>query len=355
MTATTSQAALLETSDDWGMVMISRTHCFKHCRRTGGRGLKLALGFAALLWIAGAMAQDYPTRPVRIVVPYAPGGVADIVARIVGEKLHGRLSQPVVVLNKEGAGTIIGTDFVAKSTPDGYTLLLASTAIAMNAALGRKLPYDLVKDLAPVSTVFVQPNVLVVMLSLPVKSVAELVSYAKSHPGELRFGSSGVGAVIHLYTELFAASAGVKLSHVPYKGVAPAMVGLLAGEIDMMFSGITNAAPQVKAAKLRALAITSRQRSAILPEVVPLAEQGLPDFDVTTWYGIFTRNGAPGKIVARLHEELKAVTGMTDVKERFASQGGEARSVAPGEFAALVGRELKTWERIVRSANIKVD
>ena len=302
-----------------------------------------------------AAPHSYPNKPVRMVVPYAPGGVADIVARLLAERLAQNLGQPVIVLNKDGAGTIIGTDYAAKSTPDGYTLLLTSTAIVMNTSSGRKLPYDLRRDLTPLSIFYVQPNVLVVHPSVKAVSVKELIAFAKPQPGKLRYGSSGVGAVIHLYTELFATSAGVTLTHVPYKGVAPAMVDLVGGQIDLMFSGILNALPQVNAGKLRALGLSTRARSSILPDVVPIAEQGLPGFDVKTWYGLFVPARTPKFIMERLHTEIAKIAAMPDFRERLVGHGGEAVAIGPDVFKAQTEQELQIWTRTIQAAHIRID
>ena len=317
-------------------------------------GIALLLTLFAVT-VDAASPHAYPNRPIRIVVPYAPGGVADIVARLLGERLSQSMGQPVVVLNKDGAGTIIGTDYAAKATPDGYTMLLTSTAIVMNAAAGRKLPYDLKRDLAPVSIFYVQPNVLVVNPSVKASGVRELIAYAKANPRRLRYGSSGVGAVIHLYTELFAASAQIQLTHVPYKGVAPAMVDLVAGQIDMMFSGILNAVPHVNAGRLRALGISTKERSSILPDVAPIAAQGVPGFDVKTWYGLFAPAGTPRAVVGRLAQEIAKIAATTEFKERLTGYGGEAVALAPDAFRVQVEQELKIWTKTIQTANIRID
>ena len=313
----------------------------------------------ALLATAGAAhaaAPDtYPVKPIRMVVPYAPGGVADIIARLLTERLSQGLGQPIVVLNKEGAGTIIGTDYAAKSPADGYTMLLTSTAIVMNTAQGRKLPYDLQRDLMPLAIYYVQPNVLVVHPSVKATSVKDLIAYAKANPEKLRYGSSGVGAVIHLYSELFASSAGIKLTHVPYKGVAPAMVDLLGGQIDMMFSGIANAAPHVTAGKLRPLGITTKARSSLMPNVTPLAEQGLPGFDVKTWYGVFLPVNTPKPIVDKLYGEISKIAATRDFREKLAGHGGEGAAIGPKEFSDQVNRELRIWQKTIRDANIRIE
>lgn len=320
-------------------------------RRTRQVALLLSLAISPG-WV---LAQSYPNKPIRMVVPYAPGGPADIVARLLSERLSQSLGQPIVVLNKDGAGTIIGTDYAAKSPPDGYTMLLTSTAIVMNTAHGRKLPYDLQRDFTPLAIYYIQPNVLVINPALKVASVKELIAHAKANPGKLRYGSSGVGAVIHLYSELFASTAGVKLTHVPYKGVAPAMVDLLGGQIDMMFSGIAAAAPHVASGKLRALGISTRTRSELLPDVTPLAEQGVAGFDVKTWYGLFVPARTPKAIVDRLYKEISGIAAARDFRERLAGYGGEAITIGPDEFKAQIGRELKLWRQTIQAANIQIE
>ncbi len=316
------------------------------------KGIFLIISFSISML---AHSQSYPNKPIRLVVPYAPAGVADIVARLMGEKLGQRLGQTIVVFNREGGGSNVGAELVAKSSPDGYTLLIASTALTMNAALTHKIPYDLQRDLAPVGVVFEQPGVMVVHPSVAANNVQELIAYAKTHPGKLRYGSSGVGGVINLVSELFKYQAKIDLTHVPYKGVAPAMVDLVGGQIDMVISGITNAVPLVKIAKIKALAVTSRKRALILPEVQPMCEQGLPDYETSTWYGIFAPSGTPPLIIKRLNDELSKILVQNDVKDRFAHQGGEVRSGSPEEFRALITQNLSTWKKLVAAAGLKAE
>lgn len=326
-----------------------------------GRTFAKAISFSSLVLAttlgaaAAVAAQSYPVKPIRMVVPYAPGGPADIVARLLAERLSQNLGQPIVVLNKDGAGTIIGTEYAARSPPDGYTMLLTSTAIVMNTAQGRKLPYDLQRDLIPLSIYYIQPNVLVVNPSVKAGSVKDLIAYAKANPGQLRYGSSGIGAVIHLYTELFASTAGVKLTHVPYKGVAPALVDLLGGQIDMMFTGIAVAAPHVASGKLRPLGISTKERSSLMPDVAPLAEQGLPAYDVKTWYGLFVPARTPKTIIDRLHGEIGKIAANRDFRERLGGLGGEAVAIGPEQFREQVNRELKIWHKTIQDANIRIE
>ena len=316
----------------------------------GGLVVLVAMG-----WAGAAIAQSYPTKPVRLVVPYSPAGVADIIGRVTAEKLGQRLGQNVVVLNREGGGSVVGTELVAKSTPDGYTLLLASTALTMNAAVNRKSPYDVRRDFAPIGLIFEGPGVLVVHPALPANSVQELIAHARANPGKLRYGSSGVGGVINLVTELFKHQAKVDITHVPYKGVAPAVVDLIGGQIELVIAGVSIAVPQVKSGKLKALGITSRQRSPVLPEVRPIMEQGLPDFETSTWYGVFAPSATPQGILARLNTELVQIAGSAEVRERFANQGGEARSSTREAFAALIDRDLRRWQAVVKAAGLRAE
>ena len=327
------------------------------CRRAGiwRNALRLLTPCFLVLSSSVAIAQPYPTKPIRMVVPFAPAGVADIVARVVSGGLAQRLGQNVVVFNREGGGSIIGIELVAKSSADGYTLLIASSALTMNAAVIRKLPYDAKRDLAPVSLVFEQPGVLVAHPSVPANTVQELIAFARANPGKLRYGSSGVGGVINLVTELFKYQAKVDITHVPYKGVAPAVVDLVGGQIELVMSGITNALPLVKSGKLKALGITSRKRSPVLPDVRPIAEQGLPDFESATWYGVFAPAATPPTILARLNAELVQITGGADVRERFANQGGEARSTTRDELAALIDSDLRRWQTVVKAAGLRAE
>ena len=311
----------------------------------------------AALWglAPQGLAQGYPTKPVRIIVPFPAGGPADLLGRLIAEKLQHGLGQPIVVLNQGGAGTILGVDMAAKSSPDGYTLLLGSVAMVINSSAGRKLPYDMLKDLTPVTLAFSQPLILVLHPSVPLDSVKKLVAFAKSNPGKLTYGSSGVGTSIHLTTALFNNAVGINITHVPYKGVAPALIDLLGGQIDLMFPGISPAVPHLKSGKLKALGVTSRTRSQALPEMPTLIELGVANFESVGWYGVLVPAGTPNAIAARLHTELVKVLTLPDVKETLARQGGEATSSTPERFSAFIGEELKKWTQVIRSANIKVE
>jgi len=320
-------------------------------------GLAAIAALTAASWglVPQGFAQSYPTKPVRIIVPFPAGGPADLLGRVIAEKLQHGLGQPIVVLNQGGAGTILGVDMATKSSPDGYTLLLGSVAMVINSSTGRKLPYDMLKDLTPVTLAFSQPLILVLHPSVPLDSVKKLVAFAKSNPGKLTYGSAGVGSSIHLTTALFSNAVGITMTHVPYKGVAPALTDLLGGQIDLMFPGITPAMPHIKSGKLKALALTSRTRSPAIPGMPTLIELGVPNFESVGWYGMLLPAGTPKAIAARLHTELVKVLTMQDVKETLARQGGEATSSTPERFATFIGEELKKWTTVIRSANIKVE
>lgn len=318
--------------------------------------MKRALAFLLLAaCVSNAAAQRYPDKPVRLIVPFSAGGPADVLGRLIAEKLTRSLGQTVVVINKDGAGTILGVDMAAKSTPDGYTLLLGNVAMVINSSAGKKLPYDLKRDLVPVSLAFTQPLILVINPSLPIASLKEFIAYAKANPGKLKYGSSGVGTSIHLTSELFRNATGIELTHIPYKGAAPAMTDLLGGQIDLMFPGITPVVAHVKSGRLRALGLTSLKRSTALPDVPTMDEQGVKNFESIGWYGALVPAGTPKTIVARLNRELVAALNLPDLKERLASQGGDAVSSSPEQFAAFIDSELKKWSSVIRTANIQVD
>ncbi|HET7159747.1 MAG TPA: tripartite tricarboxylate transporter substrate binding protein [Burkholderiales bacterium] len=302
-----------------------------------------------------AGAQSFPTKPLRLIVPYSAGGPADTVGRLLAERLHQSFGQPVVVVVKDGAGTIIGTEYAARATADGYTILLNTTAIVTNALLYKKLPYDLQRDLEPLAMYYVQPNIVVVSSSSSIKSLKELLAYARTNPGKVRYGSSGVGAITHLYHELLARRAGVEFTHVPYKGVAPAVLDVLGGRIDFMFAGIAISAPHIKAGRLRPLAISTKQRSSLFPDIPSIAEQGVSDFDVKTWYGLWVPARTPRAIIERLFDEIAKVTADQTFRQRLTDLGGEAVAAGPDEFKAHIARELRLWGETIRSAKISLE
>ncbi|MEO7728776.1 MAG: tripartite tricarboxylate transporter substrate binding protein [Burkholderiales bacterium] len=302
-----------------------------------------------------AMAQSYPTKPIRLIVPFSAGGPADLLGRLIGEKLQRSLGQTIVVINKDGAGTILGVDMAAKASPDGYTLLLGNVAMVINSSTGKRLPYDMQRDLQPVSIAFTQPLILVINPALPIANLKEFIAYAKANPGKLKYGSSGIGTSIHLTSELFRNAVGIELTHIPYKGAAPALTDLLGGQIDLMFPGITPVVAHVKSGRLRALGLTSRKRSTALPDVPTMDELGVANFESIGWYGVLVPAGTPKNIVTRLNRELVAALNQPDLKERLASQGGDAVSSTPEQFAAFIAVELRKWTGVMRSANIQID
>ncbi len=311
----------------------------------------LCLGNASLVH-----AQDYPSKPVRFVVPFAPGGTTDVLARLVGEKLSASLGQQFVVDNKPGAGGNVGTAQVAKAEPDGYTLLMGTVGThAINASIYPSLPYDPVQDFAPVTLVATVPNVLVVNPEVPANSVAELIALAKEKPGELNFASSGNGSSIHLSGELFKAMTGVDIVHVPYKGSGPAVVDLLGGQVQMMFDNLPSSAPQIKAGKLRPLGVTSKERSPTLPDVPTIAEAGVPGYEALSWFGVLVPAGTRDAIVAKLQNEIAKALADPTMRERFAELGAVPVGGTSAEFADLITAETAKWAKVVQDAGIKLE
>jgi tripartite-type tricarboxylate transporter receptor subunit TctC len=319
--------------------------------------LRSAFFALCALAAAPAVAQDaYPSKPVRIVVPYPAGGVADLLPRTVGQKLSEKWKQPVVVENKPGASGNIGMAEVARADPDGYTLALAPTGnLTVNQFLFKDLPFDVARDFQPVTVLATSPNVLVVHPSVPVKTFREFIAYAKANPGKLNFSSPGSGSGAHLAGELLNAEAGISAVHVPYKGMAPAVSDLLGGQVQMMFAGISTVLQHVRSGKLVALAIASPARSSQLPDVPTVAESGLPGFDVTSWYGIVVRTGTPPAIVSRLHADLVEALASADVKAKLATLGLDPLGNTPEEFQRMIAAESRKWSDIVRKASIKAD
>jgi tripartite-type tricarboxylate transporter receptor subunit TctC len=316
--------------------------------------LVLALA-VSLVQASAAVAQTYPTRTIRIVVPQSAGGSTDLVARPLAQKLAEALKQPVVVENRPGAGSVIGTDLVAKAAPDGYTLLAVAASFSMSPSLYANLPFDPVRDFAPITLLSAFPNILVVHPSLPVKSVQELIAYAKARPGQLNFGSSGVATGTHLSMELFKNMTGIEMVHVPYKGGAPSVNALLAGEVQVTLATISTALPQVKAGRLRALAVTTPQRSVAAPEVPTLAESGVPGYDYSSWIGLLAPAKTPPAIVARLRAETARIVRTPEMRAILALEGAEPVGNSPEEFAALIGSEVGRWRKVVAAAGIKAD
>ncbi|MFN3296809.1 Bug family tripartite tricarboxylate transporter substrate binding protein [Caldimonas sp.] len=318
---------------------------------TAGLAGMLALLAAPL----GAHAQDnWPTKPVKIVVPFAPGGTSDILARTLAEKLQASLKQTIVIENKAGAGGVIGADSVAKSAPDGYTFLLGTIAShAINPALQPKMPYDAAKDFAPVMLLGSISNVLLVGANQPYKTVADLIAAAKSKPGTIAFGSAGTGSSQHMSGEAFKLLAGAELTHVPYRGSAPAIQDLISGQIPVSFETATVALPHIQSGKVRALAVTSATRSRVLPDVPTMQEAGVAGFDVASWQAIYAPAGTPPAIVQKMNQTLAAIIATPDIKTRMEGLGLEYQPNSPEQFAEFGRKELAKWAKIVKDGNVK--
>ena len=317
----------------------------------------LVLGILCLAYaIPETFAQDYPNRPIRMVVPTTPGGSADILGRLIAQKLHERLGQPVVVENRGGAGQMIGSDHVAKSSADGYTLLLVTVSYTTSAATYPKLPFDPVNDLTGIAMVGMGPLMLTVHPSLPVKTVKELIAFAGARPGKLNYASSGSGGISHLMTEMFAARARISIVHVPYKGIAAAVTNTVGGHVGMLFASMPAAAPQVKANRLRALAVSTATRSPFMPELPSIAEAGVPGYDAGTWWGVLAQAKTPRNLVARLNGEINKILAAEDVKARLAAEGAEpVPGISAEKFSAMLKTEIANWSKIVKDLNIKIE
>jgi tripartite-type tricarboxylate transporter receptor subunit TctC len=316
----------------------------------------IALSLATLAAVGFANAQAFPQKPVRLVVPFPPGGPIDTVSRAIAQKLTEAWGQTVVVDNRPGAGGNIGADLVAKAAPDGYTVVMGALSThAVNPSLYPKMPYDAAKDFAPISLVAVTPNVLVVNPSLPVATAREFIAYARANPGKLAFGSGSNGSAGHLAGELFKVDAGVDMLHVPFKGAAPAMQALLAGDTQLMFDNLASATAQVKAGKLKALAVTTARRSKLAPDLPTLAEAGLPGFDISTWFGLLAPAGTPADVVARWNAEVTRILNSTEMRERMTALGAEPAPDTPAEFARFIAGETAKYARIVKLSGAKLD
>lgn len=325
------------------------------------QGGAVARGFITVV-LAGtaavAMAQQaaYPVKPVRVIVPFAPGGTTDTAWRIVGPKLAEALGQQVVIDNRPGAGGVLGADIAAKATPDGYTLLLGSNStFAVNAAVFRKLPFDVTRDFRVIGLVAIAPHLLVIRSGVPATSVAELVALAKKQPGKFTFASSGTGAIIHMAGELFKSSAGVDIVHVPFKGGAPATVAMLAGEVDMMVNDLSQFLAHIKAGRMRALAAASPKRIAALPDVPTFAELGMPKVESSNWFGLAAQAKAPPEIVKALSDSLGRVLTLPEYRDRLATMNMEPLVLAPDQATAYARRELEKWTEVAKTVNIKLD
>jgi tripartite-type tricarboxylate transporter receptor subunit TctC len=307
----------------------------------------------ASLCVAGNQSfasESYPARPIRFIVPFPPGGGNDIVARIVALKLGEGLGQPVVIDNRGGAGGTLGTDMTAKAPPDGYTLLINNISLAVNQTLFKKLPYDTLKDLAAVGLIGRQPNIVVVHPAVPAKSIRELLELARAKPGEMNYGSGGIGTASHLATEMLKLMARVDMTHVPYKGLGPALTDLIGGRVHVIISTMASALPHMKTGKLRPLAVTTAQRSSFFPEVPTMNESGVKGYEFSTWYALLAPAGTPKAVIDRVNQETRRALGTSSVKEQFLAQGLEPAGSSPEEFSAYLRNEVAKWGKVVKAS-----
>lgn len=306
--------------------------------------------------IASHAADTYPSRPIRVVVPFAPAGINDVIARILGQRLGENLGTTIVVDNRAGAGGTLGSNIVAQAPPDGYTLLFSSSStIAVSPNLYKNLPYDPIKNFSPISQVASVGSILIVHPSLPVKTTKDLIAHAKANPGKLNYGSAGVGASQHLATELFKTMAGVDIVHVPYKGGGPALADLVAGQISLMIELLPTALPYIKSNRVRAIAVSTPKRSPVFPELPTISEAALPGYDLTIWVGLLAPGGTPRPIIDRLSKGVLAVLGTPEMRERLAGQGAEPVGDRPDQFAAYIKTELARWAAVVKASGAKAE
>jgi len=335
---------------DW--VRLPRFHIVAGGNAMVRVALRLLAGLAVAFAGSHAAAQNYPARPVKLIVPFAAGGPADVYARFLAQRLQEALGQPFVIDNRPGAGSVTGTDAVAKSAPDGYTLLVMSNAQTVNESLIPNKPYALLRDFAPVAPVNYSDLVLVVHPAVPAQSLAELIRLAKANPGKLNYASSGPGTPYHMAGELFKAMAGVDIVHVPYKGSSGARTDVLGGQVEMMFDAVTTMGEFAKAGRVRPLATTGKTRSAVLPGVPTMAEAGVPGYEAVIWLGVMAPKGTPQAIVNRLNGEIRAIVARADVRDDWAKQGAVAMQMTPEEFNRYVADDIVKWERVVKTSGV---
>ena len=305
--------------------------------------------------VAGALAQAYPSKPIRVIVPFPPGGSTDFLARIVGQKLTAAWGQQVVIDNRPGAGGTVGAAEAARATPDGYTLLMGAVHHTIATSAYAKLPYDFQKDFAPVTTVAIVPNILVVNPAVPANTVKELIAHAKANPGKLTYGSAGMGTAHHLIGESFNAQAGVDILHVPYKGSSPAVADLIGGQVTLMYDTVSSCLPHIKSGKLHPIAVTGKTRSKMLPYVPTVAEQGIPEYDYSNWMGVVAPAGTPEAVINKLNEAVVTTVKMPDVAGPLENQGIVMIGSSPAEFGKLIASEVGRWRKVVKDNNIKVE
>jgi len=318
-----------------------------HATLLKAAGLLLALTTAAA-------AQDYPTKPVRFIIPFPPGGSNDVVGRLIATHLGERLGKQFVVDNRAGAGGVVGTELAANAPKDGYTVLIISLAHAVNPWL-YKLPYDPIKAFAPVSVLASGPNVVAVNPNLPVNSIKDLVALAKQKPGDLQYASAGVGSFQHLGGELFKLEAGVNMLHVPFKGGGPAMIDVIGGHTKLLFSSLVQTTPHIRSGKLKAIGVGGTKRNAVLPEVPTVAESGVPTYEAVNWWGLVAPAGTPQPIIDRLHKAVQEVQDSPEIQKQFATEGAEIVRTSPAEFSAFMVKEMAKWERVVKEGGIKAE
>ena len=311
---------------------------------------------AAALASPLAWAQPYPNKPIRMVAPSTPGDAPDVIARLVADKLSTALGQQVVVENRPGAGGVVGSDYVAKAAPDGYTLIMGNAGShGINAAVYSKLPYDIQKDFAPVSQVAVAPNVMVINPSVPASTVAEFIAYAKANPGKLSYASGGNGSSAHMSMELFKSMSGIDIQHVPYKGSSPALTDVVSGQVVAFIGNMPPTVPLIKAGKLKALAVTTRSRSALMPELPTISEAGLPGYETVAWFGVLAPAGTPPEVVNKLSAEIGKIAKSPEIREKLVAMGAEPVGSTPEEFKAVIDRDIAKWKPLAQKVNIKVD
>ncbi|MFO1305791.1 MAG: tripartite tricarboxylate transporter substrate binding protein [Burkholderiales bacterium] len=317
---------------------------------------RLAVMLALAALPCAVLAQPYPAKPIRIVAPSTPGDAPDVIARLVADKLTAALGQQVIVENKPGAGGVVGSDYVAKSAPDGYTLIMGNAGShGINAAVYSKLPYDIQRDFVPVSQVAVAPNVMVVNPSVPANTVAEFIAYAKANPGKLSYASGGNGSSAHMSMELFKSMAGLDIQHVPYKGSSPALTDLVAGQVVVFIGNMPPTVPLIKAGKLRPLAVTTRSRSALMPELPTISEAGLPGYETVAWFGVLAPAGTPPDVVNKLSAEIAKIAKSPEMREKLVAMGAEPVGSTPEEFKAVIDRDIAKWKPLAQKVGITID
>lgn len=321
-----------------------------------GIKFRLAITAALLCLSATAIAQGYPVKPVRLIAPSTPGDAPDVIARLIALRLSTVLGQPVIVENRPGAGGVIGSEVAAKSAPDGYTLIMGNAGShGINAAVYAKLPYDIQRDFVPISQVAIAPNVMVINPAIPAKSVAEFIAYAKSQPGKLSYASGGNGSSAHMSMELFKAMSGIDIQHVPYKGSSPALTDVMAGQVAVFIGNMPPTVPLVKAGKLRALAVTTRTRSALMPELPTISEAGLAGYETVAWFGVLAPTGTPPEIVRKLSTEIGKIARSADMREKLLALGAEPIGGTSAEFKAVIDGDIAKWKALAQKEGIKID